>query len=206
MPRMRLAMRSGWKVSKSLQLLAHRGEGDGPAHHLLHRQGGAAPGVAVELGEDHAVEVQGLVERLGGGDGVLAGHGVDDEERVVRAGPCPEMSRTSCHQLGVDAQAAGGVDDQHVAPEPAGLLQALGGHRHRVGGLAEHRHAHLAAQHPSCCNGRRALEVGADQQRLAALLLEPAGQLAGGGGLARALEAGQQHQYSPYSTPFSSSD
>ena len=41
------------------QALAGRGEGDGPAHHLLDAQRGTAAGVAVELGEDDAVERQG---------------------------------------------------------------------------------------------------------------------------------------------------
>ena len=68
-----------------VELLAGGGEGDGLAHDLLDREGGAAAGVAVELGEDDAVEREGLVEVLGDGDGVLAGHGVDDEERVLRA-------------------------------------------------------------------------------------------------------------------------
>jgi hypothetical protein len=45
-----------------LELLAGGGEGDGLADDLLDRQGGAAAGVAVELGEDDAVEGEGLVE------------------------------------------------------------------------------------------------------------------------------------------------
>ena len=39
----------------------------------------------------------------------------------------------------------------------------------------------------------RALEVGADEQRVAALGLEPAGQLGRRGRLARALQTGHQH-------------
>jgi len=41
-------------------------------------------------------------------------------------------------------------------------------------------------------DGGGALEVGSDQEWIAALLLEPAGQLGRGGRLARALQAGQQ--------------
>ena len=72
----------------------------GLAGDLLDRERGAAAGVAVELGEDDAVELQRLVEGLGHGDGVLTGHGVDDEERVVRlddarrsGGPGPSSRR-----------------------------------------------------------------------------------------------------------------
>ena len=47
------------------QALAGAGEGDRLADHLLDREGGATAGVTVELGEDHAVEGEGLVEGLG---------------------------------------------------------------------------------------------------------------------------------------------
>ena len=60
------------------------------------------------------------MERLGRGDGVLAGHGVDDEERVVRADARGDPTDL-LHQLGVDAEPAGGVDDDDVPAEPAGL-------------------------------------------------------------------------------------
>ena len=57
----------------------------------------------------------------------------------------------------------------------------------------EHRHVDLLGQRAQLLHGGRALEVGADEHRVAALLLEPAGQLGRGGGLARALEAGHEH-------------
>ena len=49
-----------------------------------HRQCRPAAGIAVELGQDHAVELERLVERLGRGDRVLPGHGVADEKDLVR--------------------------------------------------------------------------------------------------------------------------
>ena len=154
-----------------LELLAGGGEGDGPADDLLDRQGGAAAGVAVELGEDDAVELEGLVERLGRGDGVLAGHGVDDEERVVgldRVGDAPDL----VHQLGVDGEAAGGVDDDDVAAGVAGLVDA-GAAAVSTGSPpvspAKTGHVDLAAERAQLLDGGRALEVGADEQRVAAL-------------------------------------
>ena len=126
-------------------------------------------------------------------DRVLAGHGVDDEERVVgldRLGDVADL----VHHLGVDGQPAGGVDDDaRRARVRRASLDAGGGGVDRVAGLAEHRHADLAAQRAQLLDGGRALEVGADEQRVAALLLEPAGQLGRGGGLARALQAGHEH-------------
>ena len=56
MPRMRLAMRSGWNGSNSSSFSPVRANRIGLPDHFLHRQRGAAAGVAVELREDHAVE------------------------------------------------------------------------------------------------------------------------------------------------------
>ena len=70
-----------------LELLAGAGEEDRLADHFLHRQRRAATRVAVDLGEDHAVEADGLVERLRDVDRFLTGHRVDDEQRVRAAAP-----------------------------------------------------------------------------------------------------------------------
>ena len=51
----------------------------------------------------------------------------------------------------------------------------------------------LAAQRAQLLDGGGALEVGADEQRITALGLEPAGQLGRRGGLAGALQTGHQH-------------
>ena len=189
---MRPAMRSGWNCSNSLELLARGRERDRPADDLLDAQRRAAAGVAVELGHDHAVDRQRAVERLGDADRVLTGHRVDDEERVVGLHGLRDLADL-LHQLGVDRQAAGGVDDQHVTPESAGLGQASGGGVDRVARLAEHRHVDLAAEGAQLLDGGRALQVGADEQWLATLALEPAGQLGAVGRLARALQSGHQH-------------
>ena len=47
------------------------------------RQRGTTAGVAVELGQHDAGEPDAVLERLRGGDGVLADHRVDDEEDLV---------------------------------------------------------------------------------------------------------------------------
>ena len=60
MPRIRPARRSGWNRSKSSSFSPVDAKAIGCADDLLHRQRGAAAGVAVELGEDDAVEVEGL--------------------------------------------------------------------------------------------------------------------------------------------------
>ncbi len=57
----------------------------GFSRHLANRQGAAAAGVAVHLGHDDAVEVDALGERLDHVDDVLAGHGIDHHEDLIRA-------------------------------------------------------------------------------------------------------------------------
>ena len=63
MPRMREAIRSGWKTSKSVELLAGGGEHDRLAGHVPDRQRGTTAGVAVELGQHDAGEADALLER-----------------------------------------------------------------------------------------------------------------------------------------------
>ena len=174
------------------ELLAGGGEGDRAADDLLDRQRGTAAGVAVHLRHDHAVDLERLVERLGGLDGVLTGHGIDDEEGVVgldRSGDLADL----LHHLGVDRQTTGGVDDDDVAAEALRLLEAGRRCPHRIGRVGEDGHVDLATERAQLFDGGRTLEVGADEQRLAALALEPRRQLRRVGGLARALEAGHQH-------------
>ena len=61
-------------------------------------------------------------------------------------------------------------------------------------GFAEDRDPCLTAQHPELLDGGRPLQVGADEERVASLPpLVPEGQLAGRGGLAGALQTGQQN-------------
>ena len=72
------------ELLQRVEVLAGADELDRHAGDGLDRQRRAAAGVAVELGHDHAVELQGLVERLGAVDGVLAGHGIDDQVDLIR--------------------------------------------------------------------------------------------------------------------------
>jgi uncharacterized protein YbjT (DUF2867 family) len=64
-----------------------------------HRQRRAAARVAVQLGQHHAGQRQRLLEGLGGVDGVLALHGVDDEQRLDRV----QRGRVQVADLGISA-------------------------------------------------------------------------------------------------------
>ena len=131
MSRMREAIRSGWKTSKSftpspvLANMIGRPVTDGD------RQRGTTAGVAVELGEHDAGEVDALLEGVRGVDGGLADHRVDDEQHLVGLDRGADVGGL-LHEVGVDGEAAGGVDDDDVVLGAAGLLDAGAGDRDRV--------------------------------------------------------------------------
>gem|GEM_PF-6377551 len=95
------------------------------------------------------------------------------------------------HELVVHVQAARGVQNDDVAAGPGGPGKRLHAYVHRVLGrvAVEHRHLDLGPQLLELLDGRRALGVRRHQIGVAALLFEHKGQLAAGGGLARALQA-----------------
>ena len=98
-----------------------------------------------------------LAERLGHVDGVLAGHGVEHEQRRVGLHRVADPHQL-VHQVVVDVQAAGGVDDHRVAALLARLLHAPGRDLDRidVGAAVEHRHADLARRPSSAARWRPA--------------------------------------------------
>ncbi len=178
-----------------VQLLAVRREHDRLAGDLPDGQGRTTAGVTVELGEDHAVEADAVAEGLGGVDGVLTDHGVDDEQDLVGADRVPDV-RGLLHHLGVDTEAAGGVHDHDVVDLGLGEVDGVLGDLHRVADAVArlrrvHRDTGALGDDAQLVDGVGALEVGGDQQRGVALLLEPPAELAREGGLTGTLETGQ---------------
>ena len=74
----------GMEDIEGLHLLAGADELDRLVDHGLDREGSTAAGITVHLCEHHSVEVETVVEGLGGLHGVLTGHGVDHEEGLGR--------------------------------------------------------------------------------------------------------------------------
>jgi len=106
---------------------------------------------------------------------ISSGYGVADVGRLP-------------HHLGVDAEPAGGVDDDGVVLGMPGVVDRPLRDRDRVANTiarfrGEHRDPGALAEHLQLLYGVRALQVGGDEHRRMALALEPAGQLAGQGGL-----------------------
>ena len=121
----------GMERLERVELLADAGEEDRQARDFLDRQRGAAACVAVELGQDDAGERDGLGKRLGNVHRLLAGHRVDDEDGVVRLEHRAHL-RELVHEVGVDLQTAGRVDDEDVAAESLGFGERAARNRHRV--------------------------------------------------------------------------
>ena len=190
----------GVEQLEGVELLAGAGEGDGAARDLLDRQRRAAAGVAVELREDHAVEL-----RASRGRPRPRSRRPDRSWRRRRgtcssARPTSEIRRTWSIISASMARRPAVSTMSTSLPEAAGLVETLLGHRDRIAGarpgrlvVAEDADVDLAAEGAQLLDRGGPLEVGADEERVAALALEPAGQLGRVGRLARALEAGHQH-------------
>ena len=78
-------MPSGLKRSKPVELFADADELDRLAGNLAHRQRSTAARIAIKLREDHAGQWQAFGECLGGIDGVLSQHRVNDEQGLDRS-------------------------------------------------------------------------------------------------------------------------
>src|SRR4051812_27309466 len=182
----------GVEALELVELLAHAGEQDRLAGDGLDAQRGAAAGVAVELAHQDAVELDRLAELLGDVHGVLAGHRVDDEQDVVRLDRAADVDEL-LHELGVDVQAAGGVDDQDVLAVHLRLVERppRDVDRRAVGALLVDVGADLGAELHELLDGGWAVDVARrHRDRRAVLGLQVAGELGAGGRLAGALEAG----------------
>ena len=110
---------------------------------------------------------------------------------------CPICLRSGQlrHQLVVDVQAAGGVDQQEVVAHRARLVDRRAQDLPRVGQRLRMVDRDLArpAERAQLLARRRAVDVRRDHQRVMPALLEPAPELGRAGRLARTLQAGHQH-------------
>src|SRR6266567_685797 len=195
--RIRDAIRSGWKRSKSSSFSPDEANITGrPVSWAIDS---AAARIAIQLGEHHAVVADAVQERLRRDHGVLADHGIDNEQDLVRIDGIPDACGLAHHLL-VDAEAPGGVDDHDVVQPVPGLVQRAARDVDRIshpvarrGG--EHGHGRLLTEYLQLLHGVGPLQVGSDEQRGVALLAEPQRELRRQRGLAGALQA-SQHDHS----------
>jgi hypothetical protein len=179
---------------EGVHLLAGADELDGLVDDGTYGQGGTAAGVTVELCQHHAVEVETVVEFLGGVDGVLSRHGVDDEECLV--GLCGLLDGGDfLHQRFVDGQSSGGVDDDGVVGLRLGFVYTLQGYLHGVLRLHVHidGHLYLLGEDAQLLDGGGSVDVAGHQQGASvAFRLEQVGQFPGECRLTGTVETGHQ--------------
>ena len=176
-----------------LDPLAEPDQHDRLAGDRAHRERRTAPRIAVDPGQDDRTDAGAFAKSLGDVDRILAGHRVGDEQGLVRI--CRLAHRCDLeHQLLVDVEPAGGVeDDGVVALRPSGVQGPLGDrHRPLAGHNRQRSHTDLAAQHGELLLCRRPLHVErGEQDPLALAALQAMGDLGRGRRLARALQPDQ---------------
>ena len=179
-----------------IDFLAGADEDDRLARYRAHRQRRPAARVAVDPGQDDAGDPDPLAESLRDIDRVLPGHRVGDEQGLVRVGRLAHR-RDLEHQLLVDVEPAGGVEQHDVVALGAAHLQRAPCDRDRAlaGDDRQGRDADLAAELGELLLRGRALHVEPGHQHLFALaVLEPQRDLRRGRRLARALQPDQHHR------------
>ena len=194
MPRMREAIRSGWNGSNSSSFSPMPANLIGlpvTALKLSAAPPRASPSSLVRIAPvilQRLVEVRRHIHRL------LARGRVQHEQDFLRLDQVAQPHQF-LHQRLVNLQPAGRVENERVAVVLPGEIQRLAGDFQNIRFPFERKDGHLdlPAQGFQLLHGRRAVDVRRHQQRLARLLLQPAGQLGAGGRLARAVQA-RQHQ------------
>ena len=161
-------------------------------------EGGAAAGVSVHLGEDEAGEGDLFVELLGDLDGVLAGHGVDDEEDFDGVEGFSNVGEL-LHELFVDLESTAGVHEEPVGVLFFGFFEGVAGEGDGVFGsvFAVDGDVYLGAEGGELLDGGGASEVSGGHDDALALLFEEAGEFGAGGGLSGALEADEEDGCGP---------
>ena len=114
-----------------VQLFAHTHEFDGLAGHSQHGQRRTASCIGIQLGHEHAVDAQRLVECLCHVDCILTGHSVHHEHDLVGFRLCLDLLQL-IHELFVNVEPAGGIENDHIVTVILGIAHGLGGDHHRV--------------------------------------------------------------------------
>ena len=139
-----------------------------------------AASVSIELGKNHTVELESIVENFGTVDRVLSGHRVANEQNLMRL-HAPINLLQLVHQFVVDMQSTGGVEDNDVRSRffrrrdtvLTNLQRSTVG---RVFGV--NRNADLFTDDSQLLDSGRTLKVGSDEKRLAAFSLQQLRELA----------------------------
>ena len=180
---------------EAVQFFPHPGKLDRLAGNMEDRQGSAAAGISIQLGQDHARQRQGFGKCPGCIDGVLPLHGIHYEQGFDRLQQRFQLTDFRHHRL-IDSQPSGSIHDHDVVEMPSSEIQGI--QRDVFWLLARHdgkkAGTGLLSQHFKLFYGSGTIDIAGNQQHLLLFLLhQPLGQLSAAGGLARSLQAG--HKY-----------
>ena len=170
---------------EGLHLLAGADELDRLVDHGLDREGSTAAGITVHLCEHHSVEVETVVEGLGGLHGILTCHGIDHEEGLGRLDGLLDGSYL-VHHLLVHSKTAGGIDDNQRVIFLCSVCYGILSYLNRVLNpiLCIDEYFCLASENFQLVNSRRPVHVSCHQHNFqAALALAAESQLAAEGRL-----------------------
>src|SRR6266540_1316639 len=160
------------EVLQLIELLPDGDELDRSARDGLHRERRAAARVAVELRHQDAVERDALLERERHVHRLLSRHGVEHEQDIRRLRLVTNALEL-VHQLLVDMQAAGGVQDDRVYAVLGESADAVVDDRHRIRiVLAVNGNLNLPAELLELVDRGGSLKVGGDEPRLPSLLAQ----------------------------------
>ena len=174
----------------SIELFARTHKLDRLIHHGANGECSTTAGVTVELGEHYAIEVEAVVELLGGVHCILSGHCIDHEERFGGV-DCLLYGFNLLHHLLIYCQTSGGIDDYEVVVVALCLVDSVEGYVDGVlaVGLGIHRHCNLLTEHTQLLDSGRTVNVASHEQwALAFLAFELACELARESGLTRTLQ------------------
>src|SRR5207248_7616504 len=90
------------------------------------------PGIAVEFGQDDAVELEGFVKRLRAINRVLTGHRVANQVDLIRPNLPIDLLQL-VHRHFVDVQPAGGIENDRVEKGALGEVDGVAADIHRSG-------------------------------------------------------------------------
>ena len=179
---------------EGFHLLAGTDELDGLVDHRLDGEGSTSTGVTIHLGEDYTVEIEFVVERLGGVHSILTGHGIHHEEDFVGVDGLFDVADLFHHLL-IHGETTRGIHNHHIEAIGLGVGNRILGNLDRLFGVGFgiDRHIELFAQNLQLVDSGGTIHVACDEQRFAmAFVFQHVSQLGGMGGLTRTLQTCHQ--------------
>ncbi len=180
---------------EGIHLLTDTDELDGLLHHRTDSESRTTTGVAVQLGQHHAVEVQAVVEGLGRVHGILTRHGIDHKQGLMRMHRFLDVG-DFVHHLLINGQTTSGIDDDDILALTLSVLDGVLRNLYwiLVAFLAIDFNLNLLTQHLQLLDSSRTIHVASHQQHLlAAFALQIRSQLGRERGLTRALQTRNQN-------------